>query len=110
MFIKRLHFIIALLCCACLTKAETITARYYGSEIDLTQKNNPCKGRTDGGVEVIVTTEVRSVANNTQRTVVTRTYRLPDGEILKTETEIFNAPKAVVLHKLFPREYGALLL
>lgn len=85
--------------------AETITAHYYGSEIDLSQKNNPCKGNTDGGVEVIVTTNVTAVENDNSRTMVERTYSLPNGEILKKDKEIVNSSKQEVLHKLFPREY-----
>lgn len=85
--------------------AETITARYYGSEIDLTQKNNPCRGNTDGGVEVVVVTSVSAVKNASDRTVVECTYSLPNGEVLKYDKEIVNSSKAEVLHKLFPREY-----
>lgn len=85
--------------------AETITAHYYGSEIDLSQKNNPCKGNTDGGVEVIVTTNVTAVENDNSRTMVERTYSLPNGEILKKDKEIVNSSKQEVLHKLFPRAY-----
>ncbi|MCM1297425.1 MAG: hypothetical protein NC311_17950 [Muribaculaceae bacterium] len=85
--------------------AETITAHYFGSEIDLTQKNNPCKGNTDGGVEVIVTTNVNSAKDNPNRTVIERIYKLPNGEVLKSEREVVDSPKMEVLHKLFPREY-----
>ncbi len=85
--------------------AETITAHYYGSEIDLSRKNNPCKGNTDGGVEVIVITKVTAVKNDNSRTVVERTYLLPNGEILKKDKEIVDSPKQEVLHKLFPREF-----
>ena len=85
--------------------AETITAHYYGSEIDLSQKNNPCKGKTDGGVEVIVVTNVSADENIPTKTIVERTYKLPNGEVLKTEKKIVDSPKAVVLHKLFPRQY-----
>lgn len=85
--------------------AETITAHYYGSEIDLSQKINPCKGNTDGGVEVIVTTNVTAVENDNSRTMVERTYSLPNGEILKEDKEMVNSSKQEVLHKLFPREY-----
>ena len=105
MQMKKLYTFIVAALCACAANAETITAHYYGAEIDLTQKNNPCKGSTDGGVEVIVVTDVQSVANNEQRTVITRTYKLPNGEVLKTDTETVDSPKAVVLHNLFPREY-----
>lgn len=93
------------LCAVLPLSAETITAHYYGSEIDLTQKNNPCKGNTDGGVEVVVVTKVTAVKNNPNRTVVERTYSLPNGEVLKSDKEIINSPKQEVLHKLFPREY-----
>lgn len=85
--------------------AETFTSHYYGSEIDMSQKNNPCKGNTDGGVEVIVVTNVSSVKNAPSRTVIDRTYSLPDGEILKTYKEIIDLPKQKVLHKLFPQKY-----
>lgn len=85
--------------------AETITAHYYGYEIDLTQKNNPCKGNTDGGVEVIVVTNVSAVKNAPHRTVVERTYSLPNGEVLKSDKQIINSSEQEVLHKLFPREY-----
>lgn len=82
--------------------AETITAHYYGSEIDLSQKHNPCKGNTNGGVEVIVTTTVTSIENAPNRTVVTRTYSLPNGKVLKQDKEIINSPKHKVLAKLHP--------
>lgn len=92
--------------CACgYASSETITAHYFGSEIDLSQKYNPCKGNTDGGVEVVVVTNVTAVQNAPDRTVVERTYSLPNGEILKKEKEIIDKPKAVVLHKLFPHEF-----
>lgn len=93
------------LCTILPLSAETITVHYYGSEIDLTQKNNPCKGSTDGGIEVIVTTTVTAVKGVNDRTVVVRTYALPNGEILKSEKEIIDSLKQEVLHKLFPREY-----
>lgn len=102
---KKLYILIVALLCVCFADAETITAHYYGSEIDLTQKNNPCKGNTDGGVEVIVITDVQSVANNKQRTVIARTYKLPNGKILKSETKTIDSPKDAVLNKLFPHEY-----
>ena len=86
--------------------AETITAHYYGSGIDLSQKHNPCTGDTDGGVEVIVTTRISEVSNNSNRTVVDRTYSLPDGKTLKTDREIIDAPKYAVLSKLFPHQYS----
>lgn len=102
---KKLIFSLIALCTLFSAAAETITAHYFGSEIDLTQKNNPCKGNTDGGVEVIVVTNVTSVQNNPNRTVVERTYSLPNGEVLKTDKAVFDQPKAVVLNKLYPREY-----
>lgn len=43
--------------------AETIASRYFGAEINLNNKNNACAGNTDGGVEVIVVTNVISVQN-----------------------------------------------
>ncbi|MDE6371579.1 MAG: hypothetical protein K2K92_08840, partial [Duncaniella sp.] len=67
--------------------------------------SNPCKGNTNGGVKVIVITNVESVKDTPQRTVVERTYKLPDGEILKKEREIVNSPKYVVLHDLFPFQF-----
>lgn len=85
--------------------AATITAHYYGSEIDLTRKNNPCKGNVDGGVEVVVVMKVNAVKNNPDRTVVERVYSLPDGKVLKSERRVVNSPEAVVLHKLYPRNY-----
>ncbi|MCM1519497.1 MAG: hypothetical protein NC098_01775 [Lachnoclostridium sp.] len=102
---KTIYTLLFALCVMLPSSAETITTHYYGSEIDLTQKNNPCKGNTNGGIEVIVVTNVTSVKNNPDRTVVERTYSLPDGEILKSEKEIIDSPKHEVLHKLFPREY-----
>lgn len=96
----------AMLVCGFMSvNAETIIARYYGSEIDLTQKDNPCKGRTDGGVVVVVETRVNSVKGDTDATIVERVYSLPNGEVLKSDKEIINSPKAVVLHKLFPRQF-----
>lgn len=102
---KNLCLILFILCGALGVSAETITATYYGSEVDLTQKNNPCKGNTDGGVAVVVTTTVTAVKGESNRTVVERKYKLRDGEVLKTEREVVDVPKAVVLHKLFPRQY-----
>lgn len=102
---KRIIFAVMALCAWGYASAETITAHYFGSEIDLSQKYNPCKGKTDGGVEVIVVTNVTSVQNAPDRTVVERTYSLPNGEILKKDKEIIDKPKAVVLHKLFPHEF-----
>ncbi len=102
---KKIYLLAFLLCGVLSISAETITAIYYGSEIDLSQKNNPCKGNTDGGVEVIVVINVSSVKNAPNRTVVERTYKLPNGEILKNDREIVDSPKVEVLHKLFPRQY-----
>lgn len=102
---KRIIFAIMALYAWGYASAETITVHYFGSEIDLSQKYNPCKGNTDGGVEVIVVTNVTSVQNAPNRTVAERTYSLPNGEILKIEKEVIDKPKAVVLHKLFPHEF-----
>lgn len=102
---KKIFLLAFLFCGALGIYAETITATYYGSEIDLSQKNNPCKGSTDGGVTVIVTTNVSSVKDVPNRTVVEHTYKLPNGDVLKTDREIVESPKAVVLHNLFPRQY-----
>ena len=103
---KTFYTLFIALCAVLPLSAETVTAHYYGSEIDLTQKNNPCKGNTDGGVEVIVVTNVTAVKDAPNRTVVERTYSLPSGEILKSDKEIINSSKQEVLHKLFPREYS----
>lgn len=107
---KKYLFSIIALCSLISTSAETITTHYYGSEIDLTQKNNPCKGNTDGGVEVIVVTNVTSVQDDPSKTLVERIYSLPNGDILKIDREIIEKPKAVVLHKLFPHEFTSILL
>ena len=102
---KTVYTLLITLCAALPLSAETVTAHYYGSEIDLNQKNNPCKGDTDGGIEVIVVTKVTAVKDAANRTMVERTYSLPNGEILKSDQEIINSSKQEVLHKLFPREY-----
>lgn len=102
---KKILLLALLFCGALGISAETITATYYGSEIDLSQKNNPCKGRTDGGAVVIVVTNVSTVKDAPNRTIVERTYKLPNGEILKKNREIVDSPKAAVLHNLFPRQF-----
>lgn len=102
---RKIVILIAVLFCACFVNAETIIGHYYGSEVDLTRKNNPCKGSTAGGVEVVVITDVQSIANNEKRTVVTRTFKQPDGKVLKKKMQVVDAPKAKVLHSLFPRVY-----
>ncbi len=105
MHMKKILVLALLFCGTIGISAETITATYYGSEIDLSQKNNPCKGSTDGGAVVIVVTDISTVKDTPNRTVVERTYKLPNGEILKKDREIVDSPKAVVLHNLFPRQY-----
>ncbi|MBD5370240.1 MAG: hypothetical protein HDR80_03715 [Bacteroides sp.] len=102
---KKILIPVLALCGFLPVSAETITAHYYGSEIDLSQKHNPCKGSTDGGVEVIVTTEVTAVTNDDSRTVIERTYSLPDGEVLRKDREVIGLPKHVVLHRLFPGNF-----
>ena len=102
---KKLFLSLVLLCMGMSMAAETVVAHYYGSEIDLTRKNNPCKGNTDGGVEVIVETRVNAVDGCPSATVVERIYSLPNGEVLKHDSEVIKKPKAEVLHKLFPRNY-----
>ena len=102
---KKIILLVSLIFGFTVASAETITATYYGTEIDLSQKNNPCKGPTDGGAQVIVVTNVSSVKNAPNRTVVQRTYKLPSGEILKTDREIIDSPKPAVLHSLFPHQY-----
>ena len=85
-------------------KAE-ITEHFYGESIDLNRKHNPCKGRTDGGVEVIVHTKVMPVSNNPARTVMAKSYSLPDGEVIKRATIVCDAPVRSVLHRHFPHKY-----
>ena len=102
---KKILIPVLALCGFLPVSAETITAHYYGSEIDLSQKHNPCKGNTAGGVEVIVTTEVTAVTNDDSRTVIERTYSLPDGEVLRKDREVIGLPKHVVLHRLFPGNF-----
>lgn len=102
---KKFCFLAALLLGTCGVYAETITAHFYGSEIDCSQKYNPCKGNTGGGVKVTVVTNVTAVQNAPERTVVERTYKLSNGEILKTERNVVNSPKPIVLHKMFPRQF-----
>ncbi len=85
-------------------KAE-ITERFYGESIDLNRKHNPCKGRTDGGIEVIVHTKVMPVSNNPARTVMAKSYSLPDGEVIKRATIVCDAPVRSVLHRHFPHKY-----
>lgn len=107
---KAFYTLFIALCASLPLSAETVTAHYYGSEIDLSQKHNPCKGNTDGGVEVIVVTKVTAVKNVPDRTVVERTYSLPNGEVLKSDKEVMNLTKQEVLHKLFPHEYPGIKL
>lgn len=102
---KQLVISVIALCSLGSASAETFTAHYFGSEIDLNQKYNPCKGRTDGGVEVIVVTNINEVQNTHNRTVVERTYSLPDGVVIKKDRKVIDEPKEIVLHKLFPREF-----
>ena len=47
----------------------------------------------------------RLLKNAPHRTVVERTYSLPNGEVLKSDKKIIDSSKQEVLHKLFPREY-----
>ncbi len=105
---KKSLLFLTLLCGSLCCTAETITAHYYGSEIDLSQQNNPCKGPVTGTAEVIVITKVTQARFNSKKTKVQRTYTLPDGYVLKREKETFDSPKPVVLHKLFPHLYPAI--
>lgn len=89
---KKLFLTIAMSFAMLSAMAIEQSCHFYGSSIDLSRENNPCVGRTDGGVEVIVKTEFLPLMNNPQKTVKIVTTSMPDGTILKKATKVVDKP------------------